>query len=417
MKIHLDLDSFFVSAHRISDNSLLNKPVVVVKRNDKEIFENHKAEVFNLNQGAFTGDLIVSKKQYDKSYFLENGKVRGIVVTASYEARELGIKTGTTLKEALEIYPDLIVLLPDYKLYHLLSYKLKRFLKLKIPQVEQFSIDEFFGDLEGWVEEGEVYEFCVNLKREIWEKFSLPISIGIAKSKWIAKLATSYAKPNGVFMVRDVDSFVRNIPVGKFPGIGKRIEKRLKERGIFTLGDVKEHKEYFYSWGKPGVELYKRVCGIDNEEVKEREKRKSIGISRRFDPVYDRVEVLRRVHVLCRYLSFLVSKYKLNPTFYYLKIKYKDKTSSKAHVRMERLFNELLLKEIMTLLFYRADEMEKGIISISLVVSKFKRSSNLFDYEKDLKLQKLNDAIYKIRSRFGVSSLISAEEIVGGHRC
>ncbi|QCI28171.1 DNA polymerase Y family protein [Caminibacter pacificus] len=411
MKIHLDLDSFFVSAHRVFDKSLLNKPVVVVKRNDKEIFENHKSEVLNLNRGAFTGDLIVSKKEYDKSYFLENGKIRGIVVTSSYEARELGIKTGTTLKEALEIYPKLTVLLPDYKLYHTLSYKLKEFLKVKIPFVEQFSIDEFFGDLEGWVDDRDAFLFCKDLKDEIWEKFSLPISIGIAKSKWTAKLATSFAKPNGVFMVEEVDEFIKDIPIEKFPGIGRRIEKRLKERGILTLGDVKENREYFYSWGKPGVELYKRVCGIDNEEVKEREVRKSIGISRRFDVVYDRRELVRRVHVLCRYLSFLVLKYKLNPTFYYLKIKYKDKTSSKAHVRIHRLFNELLLKEIMTTLFYRADEKEMGVISLSLAVSKFKRESNLFDYEKDLKLQNLNEAIFKIRSKFGVSALMSAEEI------
>ena len=245
MKIHLDLDSFFVSAHRTIDKSLLNKPVVVVKRNDKEIFKNPKAKIFNLNEGAFTGDLIVSESKLDKSYFLENSKVRGIVVTASYEARELGIKTGTTLKEALSIYPNLLVLIPDYKLYHLLSYKLKLFLKKKIPQVEQFSIDEFFGDIEGWVDEGEVEKFIKALKNEIYEKFSLPISIGAAKSKWIAKLATNFAKPNGIYVVRDVNSFIKNIPIEKFPGIGKRLEKKLKEKGIITLGDVLKNKEYF----------------------------------------------------------------------------------------------------------------------------------------------------------------------------
>jgi len=411
MKIHLDLDSFFVSAHRVYDESLLNKPVVVVKRNDKEIFQNHKAEVLNLNKGAFTGDIIISKKEYDKSYFLENGKIRGIVVTASYEARELGIKTGTTLKEALSIYPDLVVLLPDYRLYHTLSYRLKNFLKRKIPAIEQYSIDEFFGDLGGYVEDKNTYEFCLNLKREIYEKFSLPVSIGIARSKWIAKLATSFAKPNGVFKVDDVDSFIQNIKIEKFPGIGKRLEKRLKERGIYTLGDVKANKEYFYSWGKNGVELYNRVCGIDNEEVKERVARKSIGISRRFDVVYDRVELIRRVHVLCRYLSFLVQKHKVNPTFYYLKIKYKNKKSSKAHVRISRLFNEMLLKEIMSMLFYRADEENTGVIALSLVVGRFKRESNLFDLEKDKKMEKLNSAIYKIRSKYGVSSLIAGFEM------
>ncbi len=412
MKIHLDLDCFFVSAHRIEDKSLLNKPVVVVKRNDREIFKNQKTKYYTMNEGAFTGDLIVGNEKYDKSYFLENGKVRGIVVTASYEARELGIKTGTTLAEALRIYPDLTVITPDYKLYHLLSYKLKLFLKKKIPLVEQYSIDEFFGDLEGWVEEGEVYEFIRELKYEIKEKFNLPVSIGAAKSKWIAKLATSFAKPDGIKVVKNTDEFIKDIPVEKFPGIGKRIEKRLKEKGILTLGDVKKEKEYFYSWGKPGIQLYNRVCGIDGEEVFERSERKSIGISRRFDPVYDRSEIVRRIGILCRYLSFLVKKKKVNPTFYYLSIKYKHSKKSKAHIKLDRIFNELLLKEIMMTLFYMADVEDDYIISIGISVSKFKKVSNLFDLEKDIKMEKLNEAIYQLRSKYGLSALVSASEII-----
>jgi DNA polymerase-4 len=411
MRIHLDLDAFFVSAHRVYDKSLLNKPVVVVKRNDREIFENHKSEVFELNKGAFTGDLIISKQAYGKDYFLENGKVRGIVVTASYEARKLGIKTGTTLKEALEIYPNLKVIVPDYKLYHFLSYKLKLFLKRKIPKVEQYSIDEFFGDLEGWVDERDVVRFCYRLKDEIYQKFSLPVSIGIAKSKWSAKLATSFAKPHGVFKIDNVEEFIKPIPIEKFPGIGKRIEKKLKERGIETLGDVIENKELLYSWGKNGVVLYKRILGMDEEEVEERYSRKSIGISRRFDPVFNRNEILRRVHILCRYLAFLVTKKRLNPTFYYLKIRYKNGKKSKAHVKIHRIFNEILLKEIMSVLFYRADVEDEYIVSIGLVCAKFKKESNLFDFEIDKKMEKLNGAIQKIRNKYGISSILGANEI------
>jgi len=412
MKIHLDLDSFFVSAHRIEDKSLLNKPVVVVKRNDKEIFKNRKTKYYTMNSGAFTGDLIVGEEKYDKSYFLENGKVRGIVVTASYEARELGIKTGTTLAEALRIYPSLTVVAPDYKLYHLLSYKLKLFLKKRIPFVEQYSIDEFFGDLEGWIDEKNVYRFISELKDEIWEKFNLPVSIGAAKSKWSAKLATSYAKPDGVKVVTDIESFIKDVPVGKFPGIGRKIEHKLIQRGILTLGDVKREKKYLYSWGKNGIQLYKRVCGEDNESVEESTLRKSIGISRRFDPVYDRAEIIRRIGVLCRYLAFLVRKKGVNPTFYYLSLKYKHKQKAKSHIVLDRIFNEFLLKDVMVTLFYRADEVDDYIVSIGISVSRFKRVSNLFDYEKDKKMEKLNDALYKLRSKYGLSSLVSASEII-----
>jgi len=413
MILHMDLDCFFVSAHRIYDKNLLNKPVVVVKRNDKEIFQNQKHEVLNLNKGAFTGDIIVAKKQYDKDYFLENGKIRGIVVTSSYEARELGIKTGITLKEALEICPNLIVLLPDYKLYHLLSYKLKLFLMRKIPQVEQYSIDEFFGDISGWIEEKKAVDFAHNLKKEIKEKFSLPISIGISKSKWIAKLATSFAKPDGIYKVEDIYEFIKDIPVEKFPGIGKKIEKKLKERGIYTIKDVVLNKDFLYSWGKNGEILYKRIIGEDNEKVMEKEDRKSIGISRRFDPVFSREEILRRIYILCRYLSFLVSKKKLNPLFYFLKIKYLSGKKSKAHKITSRYFSELLLKEIMRELFLRADIYEEeGVVSIALSVSKFKKMSNLFNYKEDFKLEKLNAALNKIRFKYGINSILGADEII-----
>lgn len=412
MIFHMDLDCFFVSAHRIYDTNLSNKPVVVVKRNDREIFENRKHEVLNLNKGAFTGDIIVTKKEYDRSYFIENGKIRGIVVTSSYEARALGIKTGTTLKEALEICPNLTVLLPNYKLYHTLSYKLKLFLKRRIPQIEQYSIDEFFGDVGGWVEEEDVFDFAKKLKKEIKEKFALPISIGISKAKWVAKLATSYAKPDGIYKVDNIYEFIKNIPVEKFPGIGRKIEKKLKERGIFTLKDVVENKEYLYSWGKNGKILYKRIIGEDYEKVEEKEKRKSIGISRRFDPVFSREEIIRRIYILCRYLSFIIAKKRLNPTFYYLKIKYASSKKSKSHKIIYRLFNELLLKDTMRELFIKADIYEESIVSVSLSVSKFKKVSNLFDYEKDLKLSNLNNALNKIRFRYGISSIIGADEII-----
>ena len=412
MILHMDLDCFFVSAHRIKDKNLLDKPVVVVKRNDKEIFQNQRHEVLNLNEGAFTGDIIVSKKHYDKSYFLENGKIRGIVVTSSYEARAFGIKTGTTLKEALEICPDLIVLLPNYRLYHTLSYRLKLFLKRRIPQIEQYSIDEFFGDVGGWIEEEKVLDFAYNLKKEIKYKFDLPISIGISKAKWIAKLATSYAKPDGIYKVDNIYEFIKDIPVEKFPGIGKKIEKKLKNRGIMTLGDVLVNKEYLYSWGKNGEILYKRIIGEDYEKVKEKERRKSIGISRRFDPVFSREEIIRRIYVLCRYLSFMVAKKKLNPTFYCLKIRYLSGKKSKEHIALQRLFNEIMLKEVMKELFIRADVEREAVVSIALSVSRFKKLSNLFDYEKDYKLHALNETLNKIRFKYGISSIIGADEII-----
>lgn len=411
MKIHLDLDAFFVSAHRINDSTLLHKPVVVGKRNDKEIFMQEKHKILSLNQGAFTGDTVLSIPNPHESYYQEEDRIRGLVVTASYEAREKGIHVGMSIREAYELCPTLITLKPDYALYHHLSFQLKQYLIERIPDVEQFSIDEFFGDITGWIKEENTLSFIRDLKASIFEMFHLPVSIGAAPSKWTAKLATSYAKPFGVKVVTDIDTFIDPIAIHKFPGIGKKTEKKLKAKGIFTLGDVKRHKEYLYSWKKPGITLYHRVTGRDEEEVKERISRKSVGISRRFDPVFDRNEILRRITVLCRYLSYLIMKKELNPEFYYLKINYFNQKKSKSHITEPHLFNEKTLTEIMYRLFVRADIYNEKIVALSLHLARFNTQYGLFSFHTDQRKRKLSELTFNLRKNFGVDIIKNGNEL------
>ena len=91
-------------------------------------------------------------------------------------------------------------------------------------------------------------------------------------SKYLAKLITEYAKPDGVKFIRKehMDSFIKDIPIKEFPGIGKSYQKRLQGYGIKTLGDIKKKKKLFYSWKKPGIELYNRVCGINDTQIIEK---------------------------------------------------------------------------------------------------------------------------------------------------
>ena len=137
-------------------------------------------------------------------------------------------KTAMSVSEALKWCPSLKVLPPKYPLYHELSHKLKLLLEKEIPSIEQFSIDEFFGDVTGWIKDEDVYEFAFNLKKLIKEQLGLPISIGIAKTKWIAKLATNDAKPNGVKLIlpNDVEDYIKDKPIGEFCGIGKGYQNK-----------------------------------------------------------------------------------------------------------------------------------------------------------------------------------------------
>jgi len=238
-------------------------------------------KLFNSNSGAFVNPVFYNENIGDfKSFFVDNingkEKVRGIITTASYEARAYGVKTGMSVSEALAHCPHLTVIPPKYILYHDLSHRLHIFLKKEIPEIEQFSIDEFFGNVSGWIEEDKVLEFASDLKKNIYKKFGLPISIGISSGKWIAKLATNHAKPDGVHMVKknEISKFIQDIPIEKFPGIGKGYEARLKKHFIYTLGEASQNKNLFYQWKKPGIQLYHRIVGDDNEGISKANDRK-----------------------------------------------------------------------------------------------------------------------------------------------
>ena len=421
MFIHLDLDCFFVSAHRTIDDSLFHIPVAVGGRSNLNIFSTKKEiRKISSNDGAFVSSILTNEGQKTfKEYFVdENGKIRGIITTSSYEARAYGVKTAMSVNEALKLCPHLKMLSPNYPLYHDLSEKLKELLIKEIPLVEQFSIDEFFGDLSGYIEEDEVVQFSYNLKDKIQKELGLPISIGIANTKFLSKLITEYAKPDGVKYVSkdNIGNFIRNIPIAEFPGIGKGFQERLKGYGIKTLGDIKSNQKLFYSWKKPGIELYNRVCGIRDNKLTTFREKKSIGIGRSFDGIYDRVELKRRVVILARYLCFLVKKAKKNPLTYAIKIKYESNIKSKDYINVNTVFNELDFKNHMQELFIKNDNHPShAVIHISITVSNFARANeytyNLFEHETDAKKSALTNQMQKLRDKYGIDIIKNANEM------
>jgi len=419
--IHLDLDCFFVSAHRTIDDSLLHIPVAVGGRSNLNIFSTKKEiRKISSNDGAFVSSILTNEGQKTfKEYFVdENGKIRGIITTSSYEARAYGVKTAMSVNEALKLCPHLKMLSPNYPLYHDLSKKLKELLIKEIPLVEQFSIDEFFGDLSGYIDEDEVVSFSYNLKDKIQKELGLPISIGIANTKFLSKLITEYAKPDGVKYVSkdNIGNFIRNIPIAEFPGIGKGFQKRLKGYGIKTLGDIKSNQKLFYSWKKPGIELYNRVCGIRDNKLTTFREKKSIGIGRTFDCIYDRTELKRRVVILARYLCFLVKKANKNPLTYAIKIKYESNIKSKDYINVNTVFNELDFKNHMQELFIKNDNHPShGVVQLNITVSNFARANeytyNLFEHETDAKKSALTNQMQKLRDKYGIDIIKNANEM------
>jgi len=421
MFLHIDIDSFFASAERTVNPKLKDIPMCVGSRSNLEIFNKKRTHIklMDDNSGAFVAPVFYSKEEKTfENYFVDEiegrKKIRGIVTTASYEARAKGVKTAMPLAQALQLCPGMVVVPSNYPLYHKLSHQIHDFMIAHIPKVEQYSIDEFFGDVSGWIEDEEVYQFAVLLKEKIKKHFDIPVSIGISRAKWIAKLATESAKPYGVYEVKDIDSYIEDIPIKAFPGIGKGFQRKLSEHYIKTLGDIKRHKSLCYGWKKPGIQLYNRVTGTDGEGISSRSDRKSIGISRTFDPVYDKDEIRRRIMIMARHIVYMVMKIEVNPTTYYLKINYEYGIKQKKNVTVDRVFSEKLFKATLVNM-YEELCLEKGAIKLSLNVSNFtsnhQKTLSLLELDDDMVQNRLSQELHKLRETFGLDIIKTGTEL------
>ncbi len=422
MFIHIDIDSFFASAERSVDSSLKNIPMAVGSRSNLEIFNKKRTNIrlMNNNSGAFVTPVFYSdkKKSFD-SYFVDKiegrEKVRGIITTSSYEARAYGIKTAMPIAQALQLCPQIVIVPSNYPLYHKLSHQIHTFMEEHIPKVEQYSIDEFFGDVSGWIKDEEIYDFAKALQEKILKQFDIPVSIGISKAKWIAKLATESAKPYGVYEVKDIDAYIQDIPIKEFPGIGKGFQERLGRYYIATLGEVKQKKVLFYSWKKPGIQLYHRITGTDNEGIEEKGDRKSIGISRTFDPIYKADEVRRRIVIMARNIAYLVMNIEFNPTTYYLKINYEYGVKVKKSETTNRLFSEHLFKQILLHMYDEIVIPAKGAVKLTLNVSNFtsqqQKTLSLLDLDEDMNEKQLSKEIHILRGKYGLDIIKNGGEL------
>jgi len=431
MFLHIDIDSFFASAERSVDHNLKGIAMCVGSRSNLEIFNKKRTNIklMNENSGAFVTPVFYSDKHHKgisskaqgtfENYFIDEiegrKKIRGIVTTASYEARAKGVKTAMPLAQALQLCPEMVVVPSHYPLYHTISHKMHDFMCAHIPKVEQFSIDEFFCDVSGWIDDDKVYTFAKELQEKILAHFDIPVSIGISKAKWIAKLATESAKPYGVYEVRDIDAYIEDMPIKVFPGIGKGFQKRLEMHYIKTLGDIKRNKDLLYSWNKPGIQLYGRVTGTDGEQINTKKEKKSIGISRTFDAIDDPYEIKRRIMIMARHIIYMVMAIEVNPTSYYLKINYEYGVKVKKTVTIDRIFSEKVFKETLLTIYEEIVLHNKSAIKLSMNVSNFSganlKTLSLLDFSYEKKEERLYKNIHNLRKRFGLDIIKTGNEL------
>lgn len=171
----------------------------------------------------------------------------GIVSTCSYEARKYGVHSGQAMFQAKQLCPQLIVIHGDYGYYGMLSKTFINFVKQYTTIVEQASVDECFADFTLVLKGNKnPIEFFRKFQRDLYKKTKLMCSIGVAPTKFLAKMGSDYKKPNGLTIIRrkDLAEILYPIPIKDMFGIGKKTAPRLEAIGIKTIGDMKERMDY-----------------------------------------------------------------------------------------------------------------------------------------------------------------------------
>lgn len=328
--LHVDMDAFFASVEVIDNQKLKGKPVIV---------------------GGISE--------------------RGVVATCSYEARKYGVRSAMPVYIAKALCPNGIYLPTRMFRYKEVSEKIFQIFYEITPYVEPLSIDEAYLDITELKKDP--VSVAMYIKEKVKNTTGLTISVGVSYNKFLAKLASDWNKPNGLKIITEdmIPKILLPLPINKIYGLGKKSAEKLNAIGIFTIAELYHLPEELLTefFGKYGVEIYKRIRGIDNRKVVISRERKSIGreTTLRSD-TNDKKELEAYIKSFCNSISKTLITKGLSGKTITLKIKtstFENHTKNKTlpmHISKE----EDILREALEIL-YSIDFQEKiRLIGVSV---------------------------------------------------
>jgi DNA polymerase-4 len=229
--VHIDMDAFYASVEQRDDPSLRGKPVVVAWRGN-----------------------------------------RSVVCAASYEARRFGIRSAMPAARAERLCPDAVFVPPDFSRYRTVSRQTREIFQRHTDLVEPLSLDEAYLDVtENKTGLATATEVARAIRAQIRQELSLTASAGVAPNKYLAKIASDWRKPDGLFVIRpgEVEAFLPPLPVGRLPGVGKVTGEKLEKLGVRTIGELQglDQPSLERLFGRYGRRLYQLARGIDDNPV------------------------------------------------------------------------------------------------------------------------------------------------------
>ena len=216
---------------------------------------------------------------------------RGVVAAASYPARVFGLRSAMSMGQARKLCPQVIVLEPNFEKYREVSAQIHQIFQQYTPLIEPLSLDEAYLDVtENLKNIPSATEVATQIRADILAVTGLTASAGVAPNKFLAKIASDWNKPNGLFVIKpsQVLSFIQDLPVSKIHGVGKVTQHKLHQLNLHTLGQLQQIEEHvlIHHFGKYGKQLYLYAQGIDHRPVKAERERQQISKEITFDDDY-----------------------------------------------------------------------------------------------------------------------------------
>lgn len=288
--IHIDMDAFFASVEQRDNPELRGKPIAV----------------------GFDGP-------------------RGVVSTASYEARKYGVHSAMSIYKAKKLCPQLVIVQSNHEHYKNVSLEIHKIFAKYTDLIEPLSIDEAFLDVTIGKTSLTAEEVALAIRNEIHEKLNLTASAGVSYNKFLAKIASDYNKPDGMFVISEEHAldFIANLPIEKFWGVGGKVAQMMHKIGVFNGLQLRNCSLNHLTeiFGKTGQTYYDFARGIDNRAVEPVRDRKSIGCEQTFlDDISKKSAILIELYHIVVELAERLNKNGFKGRTLTLKVKFDDFT-------------------------------------------------------------------------------------------
>jgi DNA polymerase-4 len=372
--LHIDLDAFFVSVEQTLAPQLRDKPVIVGGRPDR----------------------------------------RGVVASASYEARAFGIRAGMPLAQAYRLCPKAIFLQGSFPAYRDASERFMEILADFSPCLEPAGLDEAYLDITGCEAHGTPHHLALRIKERVKKELRLIASVGMASCKVVAKIASDLGKPDGLVEVAagKEKEFLAPLPVASLPGVGKRTEQALKAIGIRTIGQLAAlpPEAIKIRLGAAGVMIQHYANGIDNREVEPPGEAKSISRETTFfEDTLDRAFLLAILRYLCERVGAELRQEGKHARTITLKLRYADFETITRRISSKEATDadEVIFAGAVGLLEQALARKRKLVRLVGVGVSNligYGKQLNLLD-SRPQRLSHLDKAIDRIRNKYGFTSI------------